>query len=58
MTTSTPRPAPLVGQLAAHPTGTRKATRRSNGQVRAAENQQWRERARRDVAALKLVTVR
>jgi hypothetical protein len=57
MTTST-LPAPLVGQLAFHPTGTRKPPRRTHGQVRAAENQAWRFEARRAVAALKKVTVR
>jgi hypothetical protein len=40
-----------------HPTGTRKPARRTHGQVRAAERQQWQRRARRDVATLKLVTV-
>lgn len=56
--TNTTRLAPLVGQLAQHPTGTRKPPHRTHGQVRAAENQQWRGEARRAVAALKLVTVR
>jgi len=57
MTTST-RLVPLVGQLAPHPTGTRKPARRSHGQVRAAERQQWQSEARRTLAALKKVTVR
>jgi hypothetical protein len=54
---NTTRPAPLIGQLATHPTGTRKPARRTNGQVRAAERQQWQGQARRAVATLKLVTV-
>jgi hypothetical protein len=48
----------LVGQLAQHPTGTRKPSHRTHGQVRAAENQVVRREVARAVAALKLVTVR
>jgi hypothetical protein len=53
ITSTTARP---MGEIATRTSSADR--RRSHGQVRAAENREWRAAARSEIAALKLVTVR